>query len=245
MSPPESLMTTNVHLLHPPHEMKPPDYFKKLIREYKIWISQHRDRGQRTFLKSFSDPTGWEDTPREIRRLIKNSGKASSGGVNHQAMKWHMILHLAREHEENLLDAETLIEETKQKGSPLAGLVADAGEVTAILDDLPVHPFSAYLDDHHMREIMEAWIGLFGAHLSSHSVLITWDEYIYDGVKATFEEYGPPLLEPSIASPIQEDGAREKSLVFPIVPRMNENLKNSFLMALSGKTLIFHKGAKG
>ena len=78
-------------------------------------------------------------------------------------LKWHLVLHLARNLEEDRETAQNLLQQAAQRKSPLSEAMAEDEKAPDMFRDLhPVHGLYPYVTDRHLNLIFEAWFGLFG-----------------------------------------------------------------------------------
>jgi hypothetical protein len=170
-----------VQILRPASDQRPKGNFKGLLAEYKLWMRQHEDKGLYAFLSSCQKSGRSEEASWEIRQLIRRMGQGeSSDPEDSLALKWHLILHLARESEENRIQAEQMLMELKSKKSPLAEALEEDTASSGIFNDLPVFGSQPLMDKHLIRPVLEAWIGLFGSYIPDEGIFITLNKDIID-----------------------------------------------------------------
>ena len=177
-----------ISILRPPLSRKPEGNFKGLLAEYKLWVSQNRDRGYSAFLTSIREMPSSEDSSWEIRQLISRMGDTSSVTRQDQDLKWHLILHLAREFEENQLEAESTLSRVKQQKPPLQEALGEGTPLKGLFEDLAESETSPLADEQHIKQVFEAWLGLFGEHISSHQLLVTLDPHVMNYITEVFED---------------------------------------------------------
>ncbi len=213
-----------ITIVRPPEDLKPPEDFRKLLSEYRLWMSQNQGY---TPL-----PTGGgEDATWEIRRALRQTGKEVREPVEEQALKWHLVLHLERKLEEDRTSADEMLLRVKAEKSPLAEALGETNLSHGLFDDLPLSDSHPSIEDRHLSHVLGAWFGLFGRSLPDGVSLLT----IAPGVLSyTAELFGTGLPEPS-----KEEGASS----FPTI-HLTRSLvdspmeKDSVLAGLSGRTLI-------
>jgi len=233
----------SIHILHPPEALKPKGDFIRLISEYRLWIRQNRDKGYRTFLKSTREGLLSEETPWEIRQLISKAGeKRHSDPYEDQAFKWHLTLHLAREFEKNKQEADELLRKLKHRKSPLDGALEESPR-QGFFEDSSVLETPFQVDEYQLRQVIEAWFGLFGRDLSDEGVLVTLDPQVLTYVSEIFEFeetiIGPKTdsekdLFPGSASVQASGHIRYLPSLTEDEKALNDLVKNG----LSGKTII-------
>jgi hypothetical protein len=173
--------------------------------------------------------------------MIRQTGGGTPVSQENHALKWHLILHLAREFEENRVEAEKTLSQVKQQESPLAEALGEGAPVKGMFEDIPRSEIDSSFDMHHLGQIFEAWSGLFGEYLQDHGPLITLDRHVMDYAIDIFEdEIGQPPEE-------AEDSFSQKSTSSKIhftrkyLPRLSDEKTGQtdpVLAHLSGKTVI-------
>jgi hypothetical protein len=232
---------SSIRIVRPAESLKPEGHFKRLLSEYRLWMAQNRDRGYTAFLNAIREAGLSEDNPWEIRQMIRQTGKESPVSQEDNSLKWHLILHLAREFEENRLEEEEMLSRVKHQKSPLAQALGDGVPAKGMFEDLPQSEKSLFVDKHHLGQVIKAWFGLFGGHLQDHALLITLDRHVMEYVTDIFEgETGhPPEEEEDSFSP----ESASSRIPFPrkYLPRLSDEKTDQtdpVLTHLSGKTII-------
>ena len=234
---------SSVSIKNPPETLKPKADFKRLMAEFKEWLSRNRDKGYAAFLSASRKAGPSEDTHWEIRRLImKAGGPEDDGAQENQILKYHLVLHLASEFEENRLAAEQLLNLLKDQKSPLEGALEEAPaepffERTALMET------QLRVDEYQLGRVIEAWFGLFGDMLAPDDVLITFDPQVVEYVISRFElgEKGLNLenngeKDPMVATPDIRD-----TLELPKLKKGDEALNDPVKKGLSGRSIILMK----
>jgi hypothetical protein len=190
-----------VRVLNPPSHMKPGDGFKGLLSEYRTWIRQHRDKSRAAFLKfgPSPEPEGeatWEirEGLRGISRAERESSRAlreSSRALRHKwdeqpALRWHLILHLAREMDEDRREADRMLQELQDKESPIKGLLGEE-EVKNPLADLAQFESDLLKTFYPIGPVIEAWWALFGGYLKGDERLLTFSRTVMDYVAEAWD----------------------------------------------------------
>jgi len=165
----------NVKIMTPPTHLNPGEEFKTLLSEYHTWMDQNQDRGYKEFLKRYQEARLTENNTWEIREMIRRVEKYASIPEKAHTQRWHTILHLAREVEDQRREADRLLKKLKQKDSLLKGAIEDIDPKKNFLEDLPQFESEPLMDDHILREVVEAWFALFGGYLQDHELLITFN----------------------------------------------------------------------
>ena len=213
-----------ITILRPPEELKPPEDFRKILSEYRLWMSQNRGY---TPL-----PTGsGEDVTWEIRDALRQTGKEVRKPVGEQALKWHLVLHLERALEEDRISADEILLRVKAEKSPLAEALGDANPSHGLFDDLPLSDSHLSIEERHLSHVLDAWFGLFGRSLPDGGSLLTLAP---DVLSYAAELFGIGRSEPS-----REKGASS----FPTIHLSRSSVdarmeKDPVLAGLSGRTLI-------
>ncbi len=231
-----------VQIQHPPETLKPKGDFMKLITEYQLWLRQNPDKGYGTFLGASREGPPSEDTPWEIRQLISNAGeKSHSDPHGEQGFKWHLILHLAREFEENRFEAEKLLNKLKHQKSPLEGALEEAPP-QRFFEDTSIMEAQLQVDDYHLRQVFEAWFGLFGDFLSDEA-LITLDPQVLSYASELFEPE-EKIIRPKrdsdegLSSKSDSSQAPQNERHLPRLADGEEALNDPVIKGLSGRTII-------
>jgi len=213
-----------ITIVRPPEELKPPEDFRKLLSEYRLWMSQNQGYSPL--------PTGGgEDATWEIRHALRQTGKEVRAPVEEQALKWHLVLQLERELEEDRTSADEMLLRVKAERSPLAEALEEANPSHGLFDDLPLSDSHPSIEERHLSHVLGAWFGLFGRSLPDGGSLLTIAPAV---LSYAAEMFGIGLPEPS-----REEGASS----FPTIhlPRSSVDSpmeKDSVLAGLSGRTLI-------
>jgi len=237
----ESEGYSSIHITRPAESLKPERDFKRLLSEYRLWIRQNRDKGYTAFLNAIREAGFSEDNPWEIRKMIRQTGKDTPVSQENNALKWHLILHLAREFEENRLEEEEMLSQVKQQKSPLAQALGEDAPFKGLFEDLPQSEKSLFVDKHHLGQVVKAWVGLFGDHLQDHELLITLDRHVMEYATDIFEdETGrTPEEEEDFFSP--ESFSSRIHVTRKHLPRLSGEKTDQMdpvLLYLSGKTII-------
>lgn len=227
----EETDTSWLHVQYPNASLKPKEDFNKLISEYRIWVNQNQDKGYGSFLGATQGGTLTEDTPWEIRQLI--SGRETRSDLQEsRSFKWHLILHLAREFEESRVEVEEMLNKLMTEKSPLEGAL-EIDPPKRIFEDTPLMESQLQVDEHHLRQIFEAWFGLFGEFVSEDATLITFDPMVMN--------YASQILEPEEKIIRAQEPKEEPSVNVKHLPQLSDDEKKSrgpVPAALSGKTII-------
>lgn len=213
-----------ITIIRPPEDLKPPEDPRKLLSEYRLWMSQNQ---------GYTPPPakGGEDATWEIRHTLRQTGKEVRKPVEEQGLKWHLILHLERELEENRTAADEMLLRVKAERSPLAEAIGETNPSHGLLDDLPLSNSHLSIGERHLSPVLGAWFGLFGRSLPDGGSLVT---IAPDVLSYAAELFGTGLPEPS-----RENGTSSLQTIH--LPRSSVDSrteKDSVLAGLSGWTLI-------
>ena len=214
-----------ITVMRPPEDLKPREDLKKLLSEYRLWMSQNQG------YTPLPVAGGEEDATWEIRHALRESGKAAGEPAEEEGLKWHLVLHLERELEESRTSADEMLLRVKAEKSPLAEAIGEANPAHGIFDDLPLSSSHLSIGERHLRPVLDAWFGLFGRSLPEDGMLVTIAPDVLSYAAEIFETEPP---EPS----------RDKSASsFPTIhlPWSSSDPgteKDSLNAGLSGRTLI-------
>ena len=192
MKPP-SLESINVDrktidIKYPLKEMKPEENFETLLMEYLRWIQDNQDKGYTEFLKTGQKAGLSENTTWEIRRMIR-SGKRGVSPAN-DTLKWHLILHLAQDMENQRRGADRILTSLKKKGILFKGIIEESDDVQNPVEDLPSFESDFFMPEQHLQHIFEAWFSLFGVYLKKDDLLLTFNRHFMDYLDALWKQSG-------------------------------------------------------
>ena len=232
---------SSVHILYPPEDLKPRGDFIRLLSEYQLWIRHNRDRGYSEFLTATQEIDLSENTSWEIRQTLHRMEKGASIPNESHALKWHLILHLARKIEEDQGEAEEMLNHLKKQRSPLEEALGEGAPVQGLLEDLSLTEPQPLMDEYHLRQTFEAWIGLFGEYLPNYGPLITIDRHVINFVIDIFEEQGLRFSEGPEETLPPELTSSQDHITLKYLPQLSDDdnfRRDPVLSALSGKTII-------
>lgn len=176
---------------YPPKETEPPDEFFKILKAYRSWSLEHRDKGYVAFLKAQTGTDRSESSTWGIREELRRFGRETPPTKSPLFLKWHLILHLAREMEEQQQEADSILRDLKDKKSPLRG-VLEGEDVESVFTDLPHFQADPMTGEFHWTQVIDAWVGLFGGRLAENEVLVTFDRHVFEFVS---KEIDPSSFE--------------------------------------------------
>jgi hypothetical protein len=167
----------SIKILNPPAGLKPHESLKTILSEYKNWMERHRDRSYLEIIKSGRDNGVEDDKTWEIRQMLGR--KLQSVSVQEeQVSRWHLILHLEGDIEEQRIAADDILKSLKHKRSPLDGSIEKPWDMQILLGDLSDLGTEALLKDRNLKQILEAWFGLFGGYIKENELFLTYDRQI-------------------------------------------------------------------
>jgi len=229
-----------IDVLPPPVNLKPKEDFKGLLAEYLLWIKQNQDRGYAAFLNATQKTALSEDTQWEIRQMIRQTGQETPVSQESPALKWHLILHLARAFEEDLMAADDILKQVKQQKSPLEEALGEEAQLQNMFDDLPQSETDLFRDEHHLQQVFEAWFGLFGEILPDHGILITLNRHVINYVKKIFEDKVIRLSKEAAELVLPKISSNFSNFIPYHLPHLADdasNRRDSVLAGLSGRTI--------
>ena len=230
-----------VHIVRPPSHLKPKGDIKGLLSEYKLWIRYNQDKGYAASLRAAMETPTSEDTSWEIRKTISRMEEGFSIPLDENILKWHIVLHLAWELEKNMVGAIETLNKVKQQKPPLEDALEKPASSHGLLDDLSQSEMYPFLDNHLLRQVFEAWLGLFRGYLQNDVLLITFDRHVMNCVMEIFEDksvthsgdserFFPPQLT-----------SAQINFTLKHLPQVSDNSnrhRDPVLTGLSGKTII-------
>ena len=175
-----------VRVLNPSSHLKPEENFKGLLSEYKTWIKHIRDKSSVSFFKVSQEKRPAEDNTWEIRESLRESARARGGSDKPKqereepfSLKWHLILHLARDMEKERQEADRMLRGLKEGKSPIADLLGE-GAVKNPLTDLSQFESDPQTVSYPIDQVFDAWFGLFGEYIKGDELLITLSRQVMD-----------------------------------------------------------------
>ena len=172
MELPDFMTSDNsIKTLYPPADLKPPDKIQSLLSEYRKWMKQNLDK---SYLEIIRAKQGNESASWEIRKTLGSMMSETKQHLdNNNSLPWHMILHMAREIEEQSVEAEGLLNSLKRKSPLLDGSIESVDNLYGFLDDLPRFTPEAEFSEDNVSKIIDAWFGLFENNLRTTDILLT------------------------------------------------------------------------
>jgi len=182
-----------VTVLRPPDDLKPPGDFLRLLSEYRLWMSQNR--GATPLPADAGNDATWD-----IRKALRLSKDDVSTPVDEPYFRWHLVLHLEREVEENQMAANEMLLRMKGQSPPLADALDDASPGDGLFDDLSLPDPTDFMDERRIRAVLDAWFGLFGGSLPESASLVTCLPEVLSYVADLFEAVSSTSLEDTSSS---------------------------------------------
>ena len=192
MKPP-SLESINVDshtvsIKYPPKEMKPGQNFKTLLLEYSRWMQDNQDKGYTEFLKAGQEAGISENTTWGIRQMIR--GEKGVDSPANETLRWHLILHLAQDMENQRREADRMLTSLKEKGTLFKGIIEESDDVQNLVEDLPSFESDFFMPEQHLKHIFEAWFALFGVYLRENDLLLTFSRHFMDYADELWKQPG-------------------------------------------------------
>lgn len=219
---------SRIAIVWPPEDLKPPEDFKKLLAEYRLWMAQNPGYAPLP-IRQEGDAT-WE-----IRESLRQTGGQLHESLQEQSLKWHLILHLERELEEDRTSADDMLLRVKGATSPLAEALGETNPSQGFFDDLHLPDGRFSIEERHLRQVLGAWFGLFGQSLPENGILLTLSPDVVT--------YAAELFETAPPGPSSEEDALSLRTIDLPRTSVDSPMKNDRVRAgLSGKTLVLMNG---
>jgi len=215
-----------VEIIRPAEALKPRAEFRHLLTEYRNWIREQRDRGLASFLTATRDGIFSEESCWDIRRMIREGGRAPDASPEDPGLKWHLILHLAREFEKNRAEVATLLHRLRKTGSLLQEALGEETAGPGPFEDLPPSGEAPVDEELLMGRVFEAWFGLFNDRIPGDGTLVTLDGSVMIHARGILEDLAERF--PADRGPLRE-------IRFP---RQGMHHTDTILSGFSGKTLV-------
>jgi hypothetical protein len=244
-----------VRILNPPSHMKPEQDFKGLLSEYKTWIDHHRDSSLAAFMKASQMTGPAEESSWEILKTLRDSDSAQGGSDKPtqeqdepRYLKWHLILHLAMDMEQERQEADRILKGLKEGKSPIEDLLGEE-VVKNPLRDLSQFDSDPGAVSYPLAQVFDAWFGLFGEQLKEGDLLLTMSRQVLDYASETWDTVvrgNGGKVSPDHGGASQWEPSRgtfqlPHKYFFPFSSQ--QPLKeNKILKYLSGKTMILMEG---
>jgi len=189
LNPPRYIQNAGIEVIYPPEDLKPSGDFKAILSNYHSWAGENRDRSIRETAK-FSGKVTQDDNPAwEIRRLLKGTAmpaRALKG--EDQALKRHLLLHLAFDMERQQFEIMDMIDRLKKQKPVLAGALHEAGEAEGVFADADDITAAVALENLNLPALLDAWFGLFSGYLKEKDLLVTYSRPVMDYILSQWDE---------------------------------------------------------
>ncbi len=183
MDPPDFIMNNpGIICSYPSGDLKPEKSFKNILLECLAWLRQHHDKSLIEILKSGYRDNSGDDTIWEIRRLLGNNIRSGSTSPENRAVQWHLILHLAKEMEAQMSEANRILFNLRHRPPLLDKSVEKAIAAENLLEDLSGFNHESTLNDTRLTRIIEAWFGLFGSLIPENEIIFTGSTALYNHI---------------------------------------------------------------
>jgi hypothetical protein len=179
MEPHDIFNNLPIEISNPPVYLKPKNSFRAILTEYRNWAERNHDRNDLELIKFIRTSNLTDNKTWEIRQMLGRSVESLSA-EEEKAIRWHLLLHMAGDIEEKRLEADNLLRALKDKKAPLDGSIENSGEIENLFGDLHDLGTESLLNDPNLRQIFEAWFGLFGGYLKENELLITYNRQVMD-----------------------------------------------------------------
>lgn len=177
----KDIQAGDIRVHRPPESLKPGENFEKILNTYQTWCTENPDRGYTAFLAARQGLDLSEDTSWGIRGSLRRMGATEAPKEKTQSLKWHLILHMAREIEMQSLEADLLLRDLKEKKSPIRDILdPEEEEGVGVFDDLPGFHSESSVHESHWGQVVESWLGLFGDTIGESGILVTFDRRVLD-----------------------------------------------------------------
>ena len=199
---------------YPPESLKPEKRFGNILAECLNWVKQNHDKSHKEIIKSGYSNNSDDDSIWRIRQLLGNNIPSGSTFPEDNSVKWHLILHLAKEMETQLSEANRILHSLRHRPPLLDKSVETAVKTEDLLEDLYGFNQESTLNHTRLSRIIEAWFGLFGSLISETAILLTNNSSIFNHI----HEQWKVLLEDKKISSL-------KSVSFRLLPLSNSDSK--------------------
>ncbi|MBN2419720.1 MAG: hypothetical protein JXL81_10075 [Deltaproteobacteria bacterium] len=175
---PEYADNKDIIPLYPPERFKPDTDFNILLNDCFNWAYEQGEKSRKEIIKTgHTTPTSSESL-RHIKTILAN--RISDTSEKDMILRWHMLLHLADRLEKNINDANMMLENLKNRPSPLLNN-ADLTENTRYpFENLSLISPDFLINDKNLKQLLGAWHGLFNSMIDEGDMLLTLDRLIFD-----------------------------------------------------------------
>ncbi|MBN1850550.1 MAG: hypothetical protein JW932_18420 [Deltaproteobacteria bacterium] len=184
----EGIDDGHIKILFPPEELKPSERIQKMIVEYHQWIKRNQGWKYAGVLQNELAENYGENATWEIRQALRQISNNDQDNNKEMALKWHIILHLAKAIEEQRLEAEAALNKIRHMRPLLDGSVEEAGDIHQLVGDLSPFEQEPSFTHFHFTQISEAWFGLFGDYLREGDTLLTFNRHFMEYLSEKWDD---------------------------------------------------------
>jgi hypothetical protein len=184
----EKDVSSVVRVLNPPEDLKPTERLRRTLADFKQWMDVNPDKGYTAFLSAGGLDQGPEDSTWAIRKALRQARDPHAEAELPPVLKWHLVLHLAQEIEDDKQEAETALKALRGKDSPLKGTVENEGTEN-LFYDLPGFGKETVMPENRLLQVYEAWFSLYGGLLKDHALLTTTNHQVMDHISGIWQEH--------------------------------------------------------
>lgn len=232
----DSPYAPSIVIRRPQPSLKPPGDFGAVLSGYVRWAEEHRQGGYAAFIKALQDGLAAEETSWEIGRMIRGASTAARDGSAEKSLRWHLVLRLAHEMEESRNGAEDLLRRVKGMRSPLEEALGGEPSGPGPIADLPPFSSDPPAPGQRLDRIVEAFTGLFGAHMRSRDLLLTLNPLVLEHLRERFVASAEEIILHEAGAAAAE--CRMTALRLGGPEGTAEDLQDPVPGALSGKTIV-------
>jgi hypothetical protein len=227
-----------VTVLQPPENLKPGKDVKGVLAEYQTWMKYNRDKSYIDFIKRSQGLEQPDESIWDIRGNLRQAERDQPSTMDRDTLRWHLVLHLAQEMEDQQLAAERALKDLNGGRALFEGIIEETADVAGLLEDLPQFQADFMLSRDQWKWIFEAWFGLFGGYLKGEECLVTFHEPVMNVISEWYEEFrgagaGPSARSlrfslPDRAEDARRDLARTKGGYFQdeTLPQLKSQIMN-------------------
>ncbi|MFO7784593.1 MAG: hypothetical protein ACQET7_04295 [Thermodesulfobacteriota bacterium] len=188
-----------VEVLRPPADLDPGTDLRKALEGYFGWVQTHPDNSGLGFLKTGAEPDQGQDPVWMIRQHLRRGEADPSGREAGESFRHHLVLHLEHELEEQMDEADRILNRLRGSKSLLDGLTEDPEEARSIFKDLPGFDWGPETGRIDPYPVMAAWLGLFESLIEPGDLLISPDRRYVDFLTELWiEATDPPRTPPPV-----------------------------------------------
>lgn len=195
MTPPvssdEDIEAGSIRIVNPPDSMKPENAFDNLLMDYQRWADLNSGRHYADIVRMDRPDDPGEDSTWGIRQMLGRMIRPDAPVEKNNILKYHLILHMAREIEIQRYEADKIRRELSRKRALLEGSIEKADNIDNLLGDLPGFDLKSGLDESNLKRITEAWCALFVGQLTQGGILVTTSLDVLDYICEAWEKMNP------------------------------------------------------